>query len=92
MCVSRNQHSHADDVGLLISFPLSPRILPAPQNDITVGDGIGDVPFPPLVMEVGIWEHASGALEPMGGSRNTKLMLVLPFLDSSCIEDETFTS
>ena len=57
-----------------------------------MGDGIGDGPFPPLVMEVGVWERGSGALEPAGGSRNTESMLVLPFLDSSCIEDETFTS
>jgi len=39
-------------------------------------------------MEVGVWERGSGALEPAGRSRNNESMLVLPFLDSSCIEDE----
>ena len=57
-----------------------------------MGDGRGDGPFPPLVMEVGVWERASGALEPAGRSRNTESMVVPPFLNSSCIEDKTFTS
>ena len=60
----------ADDAGLSISFPLSPRISPEPRNDVAVGDGIGDGPFPPLVMEVGVWGRGSRALEPAGASRN----------------------